>query len=436
MLRILFAFFLGMPGPLLAGLYYSEEHFADGPSRWRGYLLDHAALRRIAAKPTASAPASFLRLQYQKEASRLSSLARQRPLTPSESADLGALWIRLGEADRAVEILRPAQRSHPDHFQLTANLGTAWHRLGQMPQALSALEQSVRLAPPELKPAERLHLALVRSRNAERSDTPGLDPLVVLPPMVTSGDYRPGPIPLDSSKGPTNDTVNLVQRLGLWFPDDARLLWLMAELANLHGDFPMAAAMMDGCVTEFGLRDPRLLAHRHLLRDAADRQSRDNSRAPKKDHDEHLGWFKPRANRPLVKKVVLEGLPPIDSRGVNLVPWDVIAETTVDRQARPTFHSYLRDLDGKKVQMKGYMQPLGDDTDLGAFLFIEHPVGCWFCEMPQRSYIILVELPEGQSGRFSRERLRVTGKFLLNASDPENFFYVIRDAKVEDDATP
>ncbi|MFO0841608.1 MAG: hypothetical protein U0797_04295 [Gemmataceae bacterium] len=135
-----------------------------------------------------------------------------------------------------------------------------------------------------------------------------------------------------------------------------------------------------------------------------------------------------------MSKAGLAALPAIDPKGTTALPWEVLAETTVDRQARPTFARYLRELDGKQVELRGHMQPLGDNTDLGAFLLIEHPVGCWFCEMPELVNIVLVELPEGRAGRFTRDRLRVTGKLVLNATDPENFLYTVRDAKIRDDA--
>ena len=44
--------------------------------------------------------------------------------------------------------------------------------------------------------------------------------------------------------------------------------------------------------------------------------------------------------------------------------------------------------------------------------------------------IILVEMPEGKTHNFTRSQVHVRGKLLLNASDPENFLYTIRDAKV------
>src|SRR5262249_28935823 len=137
----------------------------------------------------------------------------------------------------------------------------------------------------------------------------------------------------------------------------------------------------------------------------------------------------------LVSKAGLEALSPIDPKGVNTLAWEVIAETTVDRQARPTFAKYLQELDGKQVIMRGHVQPLGEGTDLGAFMLVEHPVGCWYCEMPEGVNIVLVELPEGKAGRYTRERVKVTGKLVLNARDPENFLYTIRDAKVSDDVS-
>ena len=47
-----------------------------------------------------------------------------------------------------------------------------------------------------------------------------------------------------------------------------------------------------------------------------------------------------------------------------------------------------------------------------------------------RSGIILVELPEGKTSKYTRKMVTITGKLTLNATDPENFLYVIRDAKV------
>ena len=114
------------------------------------------------------------------------------------------------------------------------------------------------------------------------------------------------------------------------------------------------------------------------------------------------GLFKPRSPRPLVRKLDRTPLPPIDPKGVNVLPWSVVTETTLDRQYRPTFPRYLKELDGKKVALSGYLQPLGEDADLSAFLLIEYPIGCWYCEQPEMTAIVLVEMPEGKTHSYTR----------------------------------
>src|SRR5438477_8545997 len=92
---LLSLFSLAMPAR--AGLYYSGETFAELPSQWRGFLLDQRMLRGIAVKPTSINPASPARLRYEEAAAKLASLAKQRKLTADDAADLGALYIRLGD---------------------------------------------------------------------------------------------------------------------------------------------------------------------------------------------------------------------------------------------------------------------------------------------------------------------------------------------------
>ena len=59
----------------------------------------------------------------------------------------------------------------------------------------------------------------------------------------------------------------------------------------------------------------------------------------RKEHEAHALPFKPRSSRPLVSKAALAALPPIKPTGLNALPWELLAETTLDRKARPTFLS-------------------------------------------------------------------------------------------------
>lgn len=190
---------------------------------------------------------------------------------------------------------------------------------------------------------------------------------------------------------------------------------------------------MDGCVTEFGLHAPELRRHRQLLRDGVEELAKTTPAegdAAKANHTGHTAVFSPRSKRPLLSKLDAVKLPSVSLTGINPLPWAVLAETSVDRQFKPTFSDYLRDLDGKQVSLTGFMQPLGEELEMGSFMLIEYPVGCWYCEMPEVTGILFIELPSGKTTTFTRTQAKITGKLSLNRSDPENFLYTIQDARV------
>jgi len=416
--------------PVRAGLYYSGEKYAELPSQWRGFLLDQRALRTIAVRSSGGAAVGPIRKRYQAEMEKLTKLAQARKLTADEAADLGALHVRLGDTARAIEILRIAQKDNPKHFHLAANLGTAWQMQGDLAQAAACLEQAVNLAPAKLRKAELLHLKLVRLRVRQPRDAADLDDLFGIQYVGPSGKFEAGRLAEAQRKRLPDDAIALVQQLALWLPADGRLLWQLGELAGANGDVATAAAILDGCVTEFGMRSAQLREHRRTYRAAAEERAKIDAKVILAQHEGHPSLFKPRSQRPLARKLDQTPLPPIDPKGVNVLPWSVVTETTLDRMYRPTFPRYLKDLGGKKVTLDGYLQPLGDDADLNAFLLVEYPIGCWYCEQPETTAIILVELPEGKTHPYTRSQVRIRGKLALNASDPENFLYTIRDAEV------
>jgi tetratricopeptide (TPR) repeat protein len=423
-----------------AGLYYSGEQYAELPSHWRGFLLDQRTLRNIGIKPSSQRAASPARKKYEDAAAKLEKISRERKLSADETADLGAIYIRLGDSAKAVEILRAAQREHPNHFRLIANLGTAWQLQGDLEQSAACLEQAVRLATGKLQKAEEYHLKLVRLRM--RPLTPALSPqgrgredlddLFGVRFVDGDGNYHPGRMAAAETKKLPADALAIVQQLALWLPADGRLLWQLAELANAHGDVTTAAAILDGCVTEFAMSNPELRKHRQLTRAAADAQTKSKVSldTAKTAHQEHAGSVRMRSSRPLVTKLDAAGLAPIRADAVNALPWSVLAETGLDRKFQPNFATYLRDLDGKQISLNGYMQPLGQELEMGAFLLIEYSVGCWYCEMPEITGIVLVELPDGKTATYTRGPVEINGRLKLNSSDPENFLYTINQAKV------
>ena len=256
--------------PAQAGVYYSGESFRDFPARWAGYLPDHRLLRAVGVTdPRGLVPTPPLRDAYTDAALKLEAAAKAGPLSANEAADLGALHLRLGRPAKALAVLRPAARQHPEHFRLAANLGTAWQLNGDLGQAAAALEEAVRLAPANLRGVEALHLKLVLSRRREAKKT-ALDDLFGVQYLGDSGAPEAGKLAAAEAKKLPADALALVQQLALALPNDGRLLWQLGELANAAGDVRTAANLLDGCVGEFALDGADVRRRRELYRTAAE----------------------------------------------------------------------------------------------------------------------------------------------------------------------
>jgi tetratricopeptide (TPR) repeat protein len=406
-----------LPTTSRAGLHYSGETPAELPAQWRGFLLDVRALRLTGVSPAAGAPLHLLREQYEDAAAKLGDTAKSRALTADESADLGALYVRLGRSAKAVEVLRAASRAHPDHYRLASNLGTAWQLQGDLAAADRVLQDAVRLAPPRWKPFEEAQLKLVRLRQKEPKNTLAIDDLFGFP--VVGPEVR--------KKLPADD-VAIVQQLAVWLPGDGRLLWLLAELANAHGDVRTAAALMEGVVTEYAITTPEPRERRQRYRAAAD----EISKLPDSEHAKYRGDVTFKSLRAVGRTLDAAKLPEVRPDGVNPLAWAVLAETVVEKPFRPRVHPHLSKLDGKTVALTGFMQPVSMDPTVTGFMLIEYPVGCWFCETPEPAGIVYVEVAGGKPVPVKRGRVKVEGTLKLNASDPEDFLYTVSGASVRD----
>lgn len=385
-----------------AGLHYSGESFAELPSKWSGFLVDHRSLRAAGVEKPKDAPQTPLREAY------LAALRKLKPnaKTADELADLGALHLRLNQTDAALDVLRKAARQFPEHFRIAANLGTAWQMAGDLEQSAAALEEAVRLAPPKLKPFEELHLKLVRSRLKE-------------------GKAKPESIDDLFGGMPPKEAAARVQSLALALPADGRLLWQLGELAYAAGEVRTAAAILDGCVTEFGMGAKLLREHRQKYRAMADELNK------KPGLDPHESTFVARSARPLIRAFDAGTLPPIRENEPNPLPWGLVAGTTVEKGV-PAFPEHLRKLDGKPVAIYGFIQAPNAVAEFAGFLLIEYPVGCWFCESPDPTALVSVELAAGMKTTSKRGLVKITGTLHLNRDNPEDYFFRITEAKLTD----
>lgn len=415
---LVLASLLGCAGNAAAGIYYSGEKFAELPAEWRGLLADLRLLRSVALPVTATSPASSLKQQYQQALTEIEKLAAERPLTAAEAADRGALLLRLGRVDAAVGQLRQDLARHPRQFELTANLAAAWQLAGDLQRAAELQRRAVQLAPPPQREVEALHLAWLERRLRE---PPGQQPLDDL-------------FGLARKQAPPPRALAMLQQLLLWFPSEGRLLWPLAELANLYGDKAGAAELLEVAVGEFGLADAQLRKRRQELRLAWLEEMKKPLAGASELKTLHAAHGQPaiafKSKRPLVQqRFDFKSLPAVRKQGVNVLPWGLLLETSLDGQYRPSFPAPLKELDGLQVELVGYMQPIGDELETGLFLLVEMPVGCWYCELPTVTGIVCVELKPDRTVQLCRTPLKITGRLKLNGTDPEDFFFTLTDAE-------
>jgi hypothetical protein len=143
---------------------------------------------------------------------------------------------------------------------------------------------------------------------------------------------------------------------------------------------------------------------------------------------ENAGGLTFRSRKPLVAGLIEAALPPISATAINPVPWEAFTGTAFEGKFPPKFSSYVKALNGKTITLVGYLQPLYDDDS--AFLFIESPVGCWHCEMPELTGILFLDPAAGETIQFEDGLQRVVGRLSLNATDSEDFIFTLRDAKI------
>ncbi|MCZ2340623.1 MAG: DUF3299 domain-containing protein [Bacteroidales bacterium] len=412
-----------------AGIYLDAMPLQPLPAEWRGFLLDHRALRDVAQpRFRVGERPSPLRDKLADAALQLEAQGRSRSLTPDETAQLGGLYLRLGKSDLAVSLLRPAARLHPTHFLLQAHLAATWQGLGDWDQAILTQAEAVRFAPQPNKEVEEYQLKLLRLRQQEgrtAQNASAVDDLFGVRYVGTSGQPEAGTLAATQKKKLPPNAVAILQQLALGFPADGRLLWQLGELANATGDVRMAANILDGCVTDFGMKSQDLRNRRAVYRAAW------AERAQSETHTLHQGTLRFASRRALAGTFDATRLPPIREQGLNVLPWAALSETEIGPGFRPQFLKYVAQLDGRRVTLAGYMTPsAGSETELTAFLLTEYPIGCWFCESPSPLQMVSVELPSQISTQFQRQVVKVSGILRLNRTEPERFLFTIENATV------
>jgi tetratricopeptide (TPR) repeat protein len=205
---------------------------------------------------------------------------------------------------QAKDVLEPLVRRDPKNFLAQSNLATAYQKLGQGQRALDTLSAALDEWPKKWHdlPKERreffekkLHwneapfqwyreaetyqrrLWLLRQKKLtpEGPDAlfdKGEEKVRFVGP---SGKYEAGKMAASERRKLPTNALAVVEQLLLWEPDDARLLWLAAELLNAEGDAERARDLMLYVIGSAQYATPELKEHRDVLvRETPPKQNR------------------------------------------------------------------------------------------------------------------------------------------------------------------
>ncbi len=95
----------------------------------------------------------------------------------------------------------------------------------------------------------------------------------------------------------------------------------------------------------------------------------------------------------------------------------------------PKFGKKIKSLDGKKIQIRGYIIPVDILADY--YVLSANPYSsCFFCGQAGPESVMEIQFAHQESGLRMDKIITVQGKLRLNADDIVQLNYVLEDAKV------
>lgn len=111
-----------------------------------------------------------------------------------------------------------------------------------------------------------------------------------------------------------------------------------------------------------------------------------------------------------------------------------LREYRFSRRKRSPVPPSLQALNGKPVNIAGYMIPLNEAVDITEFMLIQYPFfGCCYSVPPEPNETVYVRLPKGKATEYINQPIRVTGTFKIDDTVTDGFvvsLYKIEGASV------
>ncbi len=273
--------FLALTASARAGIYSTIESTPDLPAeKIRSQV---SQLRAVAIAPDGPLDPGSLRALYLKQAKELERERDNGTFSTVDCVNLSACYLRLGEVQKAIKLLRTC----PDrnHFLIQLNLASAYFMSGDYVMALRHQETALDRwpavwagfkiskydQPTWYRKCELLFVHLLRARLAESSR--GFRGVVEVDPIFPAlrfigpgpgGAYEVGYVARDVREKLPSDAIGIALQFVLWYPQDSRLYWLLGELLNAYGHVQVASEIINELADQ-PLRFKDLREHRKVL---------------------------------------------------------------------------------------------------------------------------------------------------------------------------
>lgn len=115
--------------------------------------------------------------------------------------------------------------------------------------------------------------------------------------------------------------------------------------------------------------------------------------------------------------------------------WHVLAEVGFKKTKMaggemevPIFSAHLKEYNGKKIKLKGFVIPVSETGDESKFMLSSLPFNvCYFCGAAGPETIVEVET--NQKVKFTSQAIWMEGTLYLNEKDPDHHIYILKSAK-------
>ncbi len=118
-----------------------------------------------------------------------------------------------------------------------------------------------------------------------------------------------------------------------------------------------------------------------------------------------------------------------EESGLELLKWNTLQKTRGGLRSGPTFHEDLKNVNGDRVDIIGFMVPLEKFRGMTEFMLLPFPIECYFCEAPPMKDVVLVQMKDGETTDLVKEPVIINGQIQLNEGPGTKFFYVIKGAE-------